>query len=124
MKAKTYTTDMCKAKQVATCSDVEAKLKDCLIKGQVVIRDTKGGAVQLDHKQTGMFEVMPNLADHDLEEGHYNFRISHARVCKSGKEGDIMSNMAILNGSFELSFDSASNIMVKVESVAVVEYLN
>ena len=35
-----------------------------------------------------------------------------------------MSNMAILNGSFELSFDSASNIMVKVESVAVVEYLN
>lgn len=115
---------MCKAKQVATCRVVEAKIKDCLIKGQAVIRDTKGGAVQLDPKQTGIFEVMPNLADHDLEEGYYDFRISHARVCKSVNGDGIMSNMALLSGSFELSFDSANNIVVKVESVAVVEYLS
>lgn len=127
MKAKTSTTDMCKAKQVATCRVVEAKIKDCLIKGQAVIRDTKGGAVQLDPKQTGIFEVMPNLADHDLvdlEEGHYDFRTSHARVCKSVNGDGIMSGMAILNGSFTLSFDSKDNIIVKVDSVAVVRYLN
>ena len=113
---------MCKAKQVATCRDVDAKIKDCLIKGQVVIRDTRGRTVQLDPHQTGIFEVIPNLKV--LEEGHYDFCISHARVCQSINGDGVMSSMAILNGSFELSFDSASNIMVKVESVAVVEYLS
>lgn len=115
-------TDMCKAKQVATQKDVEAKIKTCLLNGQVIIRDSRGETVQLDSHQTGIFEVVPNLAD--LEKGHYDFRISHARVCKMVNGDAIMSCMAILNGSFELSFDSASNIMVKVESVAVVEYLN
>jgi hypothetical protein len=113
---------MCKAKQVATLKDVEAKIKTCLLNGQVIIRDSRGETVQLESHQTGIFEVVPNLAD--LERGHYDFRISHARVCKMVNEDGIISRMATLNGSFKLSFDDSSNIVVNIESATVLEYLN
>ena len=105
---------MCKAKQVATQKDVEAKIKTCLLNGQVIIRDSRGETVQLDSHQTGIFEVVPNLAD--LEKGHYDFRISHARVCKMVNGDAIMSCLATLNGSFKLSFDNSSNIVVNIDS--------